>query len=146
MEWAQGGDTYSLINKDSKRFEDFKKAGEPAVRFILACLILGMEYLHSNFIMYRDLKPENILIFDNGYAKLTDFGLAKEFSEEELSKTEAGTTIYYAPEMVLRLGYKKEIDFWTMGVFAYEMSNYSPPFSGPEIKDRQRIKRLVKAA
>ena len=66
--------------------------------------------------------------------------------DEELSKTEAGTTIYYAPEMVLREGYGKEIDLWTIGIFAYEMSNYNPPFPGPDIKDRQRVKRLVKAA
>lgn len=77
MEWAPGGDTYTLINEASPRLNDFKKAGEDAVRFILGCLILGMEYLHSNNIMYRDLKPENVLIFENGYTKLTDFGLAK---------------------------------------------------------------------
>lgn len=62
---------------------------------------------------------------------MTDFGLAKQLHEDELSKTEAGTTIYYAPEMVLREGYGKFIDLWTIGIFAYEMSNYSPPFSGP---------------
>jgi serine/threonine protein kinase len=82
--------------------EDFKAAGEKAVRFILACLILGMEQLHKKNIMYRDLKPENVLIFDDGYVKLTDFGLAKEIRDDELSKTEAGTNIYYAPEMVLK--------------------------------------------
>lgn len=48
--------------------------------------------------------------------------------------------------MVLREGYGKEIDLWTIGIFAYEMSNYYPPFTGPQIKDKQRVKRLVKAA
>ena len=57
---------------------EFKGVVEEAVRFLLGCLILGMEYLHSKKYVYRDLKPENILMFENGYAKLTDFGLAKE--------------------------------------------------------------------
>lgn len=48
--------------------------------------------------------------------------------------------------MVLREGYGKEIDLWTIGIFAYEMSNYNPPFAGPDIKDKQRVKRLVKSA
>jgi serine/threonine protein kinase len=63
MEWAQGGDTYTLIRDDFSRLRDFRNAGEDAVRFILGCLILGMEYLHSKNIMHRDLKPENLLIF-----------------------------------------------------------------------------------
>jgi serine/threonine protein kinase len=77
MEWAQGGDTYTLIKENSPRLRDFKNTGEDAVRFILGCLILGMEYLHSKNIMNRDIKPENLLIFENGYVKLADFMLAK---------------------------------------------------------------------
>lgn len=96
MEWAQGGDTYSLIAEGSGRCEAFKQVGEGAVRFILGCLILGMEYLHAQNIMYRDLKPENLLIFENGYVKLSDFWLAKEIPENK-SSTEAGTAAYYAP-------------------------------------------------
>ena len=144
MECARGGDTYTLIDESSPRLSDFKRAGEEAVRFLLGCLILGMEYLHSKNYVYRDLKPENILIFDNGYAKLTDFGLAKELQENQLAKTEAGTTIYYAPEIVMRKGYDRMVDIWAIGVYAYEMSNYSPPFSSADIRDRIKVKRVVK--
>ena len=45
--------------------------------------------------------------------------------------------------MVLRQGYTKFIDIWTIGIFAYEMSNYNPPFAGAQIKDRQRVKKIV---
>lgn len=75
--------------------------------------------------------------------KLTDFGLAKRISPEEIAKTEAGTAIYYAPEMILRTGYNKEIDFWEMGVYLFEMSVYVPPFNTSELKEKQKIKKIV---
>lgn len=78
MECASGGDTYSLIKKGSPKTPEYKNLGEKAVRFIAACVIEGLEFLHKNNYMYRDLKPENVLLFENGYAKLTDFGLAKK--------------------------------------------------------------------
>lgn len=47
--------------------------------------------------MYRDLKPENVLIFEDGYVKLTDFGLAKKIAKGEVYKGIKGTTFYLAP-------------------------------------------------
>jgi serine/threonine protein kinase len=82
MEWAKGGDVYSFINKKSKRFVPFLYAGEEAIRFILGCIILGLEHLHSRRIIYWDLKPENLLVFENGYVKLTDFGLSQTLEGE----------------------------------------------------------------
>jgi len=82
MEEATGGDVGSLVGY-GKRKEDFLKLGEEGVKFIGASVILGLEYLHSKHILYRDLKAENILLFSDGYAKLSDFGLAKLISVDD---------------------------------------------------------------
>jgi len=104
-----------------------------------------MEYLHRQNIMYRDLKPENLLIFENGYVKLLDFCLAKEIQQDK-SKTEAVTEAYYAPEMILKEGYGPEIDLWMIGIYAYEISNYSTTFTLIELHDEARIRNIVTAA
>ena len=57
MECATGGDTYSLIKKNSPKLNEYRALGEKAIQFIAGCVILGLEYLHKNKIMYRDLKP-----------------------------------------------------------------------------------------
>jgi len=63
MEWAQGGDVFSFIRPSSSRRELFLEAGEEAIRFILGCVIMGLEELHSKNIVYSDMKPENLLVF-----------------------------------------------------------------------------------
>lgn len=54
-----------------------KGMDEQLARFYIASIILSLEYLHENSIVYRDLKPENVFIDQQGFVKLGDFGFAK---------------------------------------------------------------------
>jgi serine/threonine protein kinase len=121
MEWASGGDVFSFISEDNRRMRLFREAGEIAIRFVLGCTILGLEYLHSKDFAYLDLKPENLLVFEDGYVKLTDFGLAKKVksSEDEKSKMRIGTPTYFAPEMLVKTSCGKLADLWALGILAY---------------------------
>ncbi len=110
----------------------------------MACVILGIQYLHNNHIIYRDLKPENILLFSNGYVKLSDFGLARTMSDQNSKfKTLTGTAVYNAPEMVLQQGYGKSIDLWALGVLAYELKSGETPFKLQDVVSKLRFKRIV---
>lgn len=86
MEYMGGGELYKYLRGQSK-------FNEEDTRFILAQVVLALEFLHTKQkLIYRDLKPENILLGLNGYIKLADFGLSKHFKDkDELTYTFAGT-------------------------------------------------------
>lgn len=91
---------------------------------------MGLESLHALNVIFRDLKPENILIFEDGYPKLADFGVAAKYNDDDdLYFDMKGTILYFAPEIVKKKGYDRAIDFWALGVLAYELTFKQPPFS-----------------
>lgn len=122
LEYYEGGSLTYYINKEKHFTEDI-------ARFYLAEIILAIEELHHNHVIYRDLKPDNILIDSNGHAILTDFGLAKQdVGDEDLSSSFCGSLAYLAPEMVKRIGHGKPVDWYLLGVLLYEMLVGFPPF------------------
>jgi len=75
------------------------------------------------------LKPENVLIDTEGYIRLTDFGLSKRNVVENKSAfSVVGTPEYLAPEILLKQGHGKAVDWWTLGCILYEMTTGMPPF------------------
>ena len=121
-EFMQGGDMFFHLHEIGKFKEDRAK-------FYFIELTLALEFLHKNNMVYRDLKPENILMDSEGHIKIADFGLSKILENmDDKAYTLCGTPQYLAPEILKKKGYDKNIDWWSLGCFLYEMLTGNLPF------------------
>ncbi|XP_059830427.1 microtubule-associated serine/threonine-protein kinase 4-like isoform X18 [Hypanus sabinus] len=139
MEYVEGGDCATLLKNMGPLPVDM-------ARLYFAETVLALEYLHNYGIVHRDLKPDNLLVTSLGHIKLTDFGLSKvglmnmttnlyeghieKDAREFVDKQVCGTPEYIAPEVILRQGYGKPVDWWAMGIILYEFVVGCVPFFG----------------
>lgn len=93
-----GGDLryHMILREKSKR-----GFSENEARYIIGCVIMGLEYIHNNGVLHRDIRPENIVFNSKGVCKLCDFQLARVWREENSSDT-SGSVGYCAPEVLTR--------------------------------------------
>lgn len=116
---------------------------EDLAKFYVASIVLSLEYLHTNNIVYRDLKPENVLIDAQGFAKLGDFGFAKQIENGGRTYTFCGTPGYVAPENIMGRGYNHSVDWWTLGVLMYVLLTARQPFTSPKTQDPMEVMRRI---
>ncbi|CAG4983257.1 unnamed protein product [Colias eurytheme] len=125
MEYAAGGDLMMHIHADVFT--------EPRAVFYAACVVLGLQYLHENNIIYRDLKLDNLLLDTEGYVKIADFGLCKEgMGWGDRTGTFCGTPEFLAPEVLTETSYTRAVDWWGLGVLIFEMLVGESPFPGED--------------
>ena len=132
LDLLSGGDLRYHINKKIKFTEEQAK-------FIIGCTILGLEYCHKNYIIHRDIKPENLLLDENGYIKISDFGIAKIQIENNKNET-SGTPGYMAPEVLFCQNHTIVVDYFALGIICYELMKNIRPYIG---KSKKEIKEKM---
>ena len=113
---------------------------ERQLKFLLANMILGIEYIHSKGVVHRDIKPENIIFNSKGYLKITDFGISC-YKEKLDKKDDSGTPAYMAPETIKGKKQDYSVDFYSLGVVGYEVMKGIVPYDS---NDREEIKKMMK--
>lgn len=80
---------------------------------------------------------------EDGHLKLVDFGIAKKLDGREWAKSYCGSPAYLAPEIVSKNGHNKNVDWYLLGTFCYEMLTGKPPFFS---EDKQELFKNIRKA
>uniref|UniRef100_A0AAQ5XLB0 protein kinase C n=1 Tax=Amphiprion ocellaris TaxID=80972 RepID=A0AAQ5XLB0_AMPOC len=125
MAYSPGGDLMTHIHTSIFT--------EKQTQFYSSCVLLGLEFLHQNKIVYRDLKLDNLLMDADGFVRIADFGLCKEgMGHGDRTSTFCGTPEFLAPEVLIDNNYTRSVDWWGLGVLIYEMLVGESPFPGDD--------------
>ena len=121
---ATGGELYALLRSQPTPLSP------AATCFYVGAVALALGHLHASRIVYRDLKSENIILDERGYPVIIDLGFAKELDPADPhSLTMCGTPAYMAPELVRRVPHGYAVDWWALGILAFECLTGRDPFS-----------------
>ncbi|XP_064415734.1 beta-adrenergic receptor kinase 1 [Latimeria chalumnae] len=116
---------------------------ELEMRFYAAEILLGLEHMHDRLVVYRDLKPANILLDEHGHVRISDLGLACDFSKKK-PHASVGTHGYMAPEVLQKgTAYDSSADWFSLGCMLFKLLRGHSPFRQHKTKDKHEIDRMT---
>jgi len=115
-----------------QRIRDVKRLDIPEALAFAIEIAWGLQAAHERQVVHRDVKPQNVLLDEDGAARVTDFGIARQLDDESLTADGRvlGTTDYVSPEQALGHDVTGQSDLYSLGVVLFEMLTGDVPFHG----------------
>ncbi|KAG6612933.1 TKL protein kinase [Phytophthora cinnamomi] len=144
VEYMPRGDLTTLLRqkrseKDSRRtFSWVGETSQPRSKVDIALdTAEALVYMHSfdPTIIHRDIKSRNVLLNHEWEAKLSDFGISRETSEESTMTGGMGTTAWIAPEVLQGERYSESADIFSFGILLSEMDTCGHPYNSNRTED-----------
>ena len=139
LEYIDGISLHNYIINPKRTLRNLNEA-----KFFLGEMSLVLHYLQKQKIIHRDLKPDNIMIDNNGYLKVIDFGVAIDITGKDYACSSIGTFHYMAPEVIRGNNYNNAVDYWSVGIIAYELFYGRLPFGNGENNPLNIFREILK--
>lgn len=136
MELMAGGNLKSRIQQGMTEEEVIK---------VVSQIGRALIYAHKHNVLHLDVTPHNILFHTSGVAVLTDFGIAKQYSEDDSEtkkKLVLGNPRYMSPEQIKGNKTGPRSDLYSLGVVFYEMLTGQVPFQADDAAKTARMHLL----
>ena len=100
---------------------------EIEVSTIMEQILKGLINIHKINLIHRDVKGSNILLSEDGTAKLGDFGVGIQLTDEEYRTSKKGSPYWMSPQVILNEKYDTKTDIWSLGITCVELVEGEPP-------------------
>ena len=130
MEYADGGDLFSLLHKQDK----IRLSWSENMLTIARGVARGIAHMHAHTYIHRDIKPGNILLTHSLTPKIGDLGEAR-IVEDGKKMTQVGTPLYCAPEILDDDFYDEKVDIYSLAVTLNQMDTRETPYTDPTTRE-----------